>query len=107
MAQFVLVKLMLYHKINNYIIWIALLAGLSTGVQIVFLGSLLPIILFVFFDVARSANRPLRHCLEAVSGVGHSSHRQRPVCSSSCGRCGMSLVYASAALGAMCSARIG
>jgi len=39
------------HKINNYIIWIALLAGLSTGVQIVFLGSLLPIILFVFFDI--------------------------------------------------------
>jgi len=39
------------HKVNNYIIWIALLLGLSTGVQIVFLGSLLPVILFVFFDI--------------------------------------------------------
>jgi len=36
---------------NKYILFIALLASLSTGIQLVFLGSLLPIFLFVLVDI--------------------------------------------------------
>ena len=38
-------------KIQNYIFCIGFLAALSSGIQLVFLGSLLPIILLVFSDI--------------------------------------------------------
>jgi hypothetical protein len=40
-----------YFKINNYVVLIGLLAAIATGIQIIFLGSLLPIILIILFDV--------------------------------------------------------
>jgi len=39
------------HKSNNYIIYIGILAATATGIQIVFLGSLIPIFLFVIFEI--------------------------------------------------------
>ena len=38
-------------KINRYIYYIAILAAIGSGIQIVFLGSLLPVIIFVLFDI--------------------------------------------------------
>jgi len=38
-------------KRNIYIIYLSILAAIATGIQIVFLGSLLPIILFIIFDI--------------------------------------------------------
>ncbi len=41
----------LKNKTSKYIIFLAILAALATGIQLVFLGSLIPIILFFLFDV--------------------------------------------------------
>tara|TARA_B110000014_G_C20055068_1_gene549055 strand:- start:87 stop:1280 length:1194 start_codon:yes stop_codon:yes gene_type:complete len=38
-------------KRNSYIIYLSILAAIATGIQIVFLGSLLPIILFIILDI--------------------------------------------------------
>ena len=52
---YLLIKYIKYHhdsiKINKYVILIALLTTLSTGVQIAFIGSLLPILLFIAADI--------------------------------------------------------
>jgi len=39
------------YKSNNYIIYIGILTAIATGIQIVFLGSLIPIFLFVVFEI--------------------------------------------------------
>jgi len=39
------------YKSNNYIIYIAVLTAIATGIQIVFLGSLIPIFLFIIFEI--------------------------------------------------------
>ena len=38
-------------KASKYIIFLSILASLATGIQLVFLGSLIPIILFIIFDI--------------------------------------------------------
>ena len=38
-------------KVNNYIFLIGILAAIATGIQLVFLGSLIPIILFIIIDI--------------------------------------------------------
>ena len=51
---YLLIKYIKYHhdniKINKYVIFIALLTALSTGIQIAFIGSLFPILLFIAID---------------------------------------------------------
>jgi len=39
------------HKANNYINFIAVLAALATGINLFFLGSLIPIFLFILIDI--------------------------------------------------------
>ena len=39
------------NKINKYIFFIGILTSIATGIQLVFLGSLIPIILFLFIEV--------------------------------------------------------
>ena len=39
------------NKVNKYLLSIGVLAAMATGIQLVFLGSLIPIILLVFFDI--------------------------------------------------------
>ena len=38
-------------KTNKYVIYIGLLAAIGTGIQLVFLGSLIPVILFILFEI--------------------------------------------------------
>ena len=39
------------NKTNNYIIYIGILCAVGTGIQLFFIGSLVPIIIFIFFDI--------------------------------------------------------
>ncbi len=38
-------------KVNKYIIYISLLLALATGIQLVFIGSLVPVFIFLIFDI--------------------------------------------------------